>query len=55
MDKDMILKIKQYEDLLKDVQMYFYRSVDCRVQTEQHHKEWIEKINKVLYEPPKDI
>ena len=53
MDAPTIKKIKEYEDLLKDIQMYFYKSVECRVLTAQEHKLWVEKINKVIYNPPK--
>lgn len=52
MDKDMILKIKQYEDLLKEIQVYFYKSVECRVLTAQEHKSFVEKINKAIFDPP---
>ena len=51
--KEILVKIKEYEDLLKDIQTYFYKSVECRVTTELEHKEWIAKINNVLFNPPK--
>ena len=50
--KEILVKVKEYEDLLKDLQKYFYKSVECRVTTELEHKKWIAKINDVLFNPP---
>ena len=49
----MIHKIKEYEDLLREIKLYFYKTVDCRVETALHHRSWVEKINKVIYNAPK--
>jgi hypothetical protein len=50
--KEVILKLQEYENLLKDIQVYFYKSVECRVQTQNEHVGWINKINDVLFKKP---
>ena len=49
---DIILKLKEYEDLLKELQTYFYCDVVCKVLTNKEHRQFIGKINDVLYNPP---
>ena len=51
-DAKMIHKLKEYEDLLKEIQTYFYKDVVCRVSTAIAHREFIDKINNVLFNPP---
>jgi hypothetical protein len=52
---DTIHKLKEYEDLLKEIQTYFYKDVVCRVSTSIAHREFIDKINNVLFNPPKTL
>jgi hypothetical protein len=70
-DAKMIHKLKEYEDLLKEIQTYFYKDVVCRVKqgvppaiaagyasclnTAIAHREFIDKINNVLFNPPKTL
>ena len=54
MDEEMITKIKEYEDLLKEIQVYFYKSVECRVKTAQENRAWVERINNVIYNKPQN-
>ena len=48
----MILKLQEYENLLKEIQTYFYGDVVCRVLTATEHRQFIGKINDVIYNPP---
>jgi len=52
--KEVILKLQEYENLLKDIQVYFYKSVECRVATQNEHIAWINKINDVIFTEPKN-
>ena len=54
MDEEMITKIKEYEDLLKEIQVYFYKSVECRVKTAQETRAWVERNNNVIYNKPQN-
>lgn len=55
MDEEIITKIKEYEDLLKEIQVYLYKSVECRVKIAQEHRGWVERINNVIYNKPKKV
>ena len=51
-DVDILHKLQEYEQLLKEIQTYFYNDVICRVATTNDHRDFIDKINNVIYNKP---
>jgi hypothetical protein len=51
-DVDILHKLQEYEQLLKEIQTYFYNDVICRVSTTNDHRDFIDKINNVIYNKP---